>query len=285
VEGITVLPDASGRERIIGRFARLKGLGQMLELGTVLYDDEKDVFEKVRSVDMGRQWRAPFGHPFQYKEGDTTYCYYNPGPFPNARSKATVEDATNPDAFVAFTCLPPGAGWDKEAPKVERDAEGRVLYGWKPDTDPVGPEEEKLLVEKKLLSADECRFLPRDVASGKLIQLHRGSVSWNEFRKKWVCIAGQIGGESSFLGEIWYAEADAPTGPWRTCVKVVTHDRYSFYNPVHHPFFDQQDGKVIYFEGTYVTSFSGNEHPTPRYDYNQIMYRLDLADPRLSVAK
>ena len=27
--------------------------------------------------------------------------------------------------------------------------------------------------------------------------------------------------------------------------------------------------------------FSGNDEATPRYEYNQIMYKLDLADPRL----
>ena len=36
---------------------------------------------------------------------------------------------------------------------------------------------------------------------------------------------------------------------------------------------------MIFFEGTYTTTFSGNDDPTPRYDYNQVMYRLDLADP------
>jgi hypothetical protein len=31
-----------------------------------------------------------------------------------------------------------------------------------------------------------------------------------------------------------------------------------------------------------VTTFSGNEHPVPRYDYNQLMYRLDLDHPGLA---
>jgi hypothetical protein len=61
----------------------------------------------------------------------------------------------------------------------------------------------------------------------------------------------------------------------------VTHEQYSFYNPAQHPFFDQEGGRLIYFEGTYAETFSGNPCPTPRYDYNQVMYRLDLADPRL----
>lgn len=30
-------------------------------------------------------------------------------------------------------------------------------------------------------------------------------------------------------------------------------------------------------------AFSGTKTPTPRYDYNQIMYSLDLADPRLKM--
>ena len=47
--------------------------------------------------------------------------------------------------------------------------------------------------------------------------------------------------------------------------------------------FDKDGGRVIYFEGTYTHTFSGNPEPTPRYDYNQIMYRLDLADPRLAL--
>jgi hypothetical protein len=53
---------------------------------------------------------------------------------------------------------------------------------------------------------------------------------------------------------------------------------------VHHPFFDQDGGRTIYFEGTYCNTFSGNPEQTARYDYNQVMYRLDLADPRLGAA-
>jgi hypothetical protein len=66
--------------------------------------------------------------------------------------------------------------------------------------------------------------------------------------------------------------------------KIVTHDKYTFYNPMQHPYFDQDGGRVIYFEGTYSKTFSGSEKkPTPRYDYNQIMYRLNLDDPRLAL--
>jgi hypothetical protein len=54
----------------------------------------------------------------------------------------------------------------------------------------------------------------------------------------------------------------------------------SFYNPRHHAFFDSADGRVIYFEGTFTRTFSGSV-AIPRYEYNQLLYRLDLGDSRL----
>ncbi len=50
----------------------------------------------------------------------------------------------------------------------------------------------------------------------------------------------------------------------------------------HPPFFDQEGGRLIYFEGTFTKTFSRTKVGVPRYDYNTIMYRLDLADKRLT---
>ncbi len=122
-------------------------------------------------------------------------------------------------------------------------------------------------------------------AEGNEVKRHNGHVTWNPWRKRWVSIFTQSWAKPSFLGEIWYAEAPAPEGPWRKAVKIMTHDRYSFYNPMQHPYWAQDNGRVIYFEGTYTMTFSGNRNPTPRYDYNQILYRLDLSDPRLRPAQ
>jgi hypothetical protein len=132
------------------------------------------------------------------------------------------------------------------------------------------------------MKESESRNLPLDVDGKKRIALHAGSIRWNDYRKKWVMIVTEIFG-TSVLGEIWYLEADAPEGPWPAAKKIVTHNQYSFYNPVHHAFLDQTAGQFIYFEGTYTSEFSGAPAKTPRYDYNQIMYRLDLADPRLQL--
>ena len=131
----------------------------------------------------------------------------------------------------------------------------------------------------------EARMQVAEAQTGKPVLLHAGSVHWNKHRERWVMIAVQEGGGDSYLGEVWYAEARQIEGPWRKAVKIATHPKYSFYNPSHHAFFDQQEGRLIYFQGTYAETFSGNPIATPRYDYNQVMYRLDLDDERLKAAR
>jgi hypothetical protein len=154
-----------------------------------------------------------------------------------------------------------------------------VRYGWKRNTPAPSPRDEAKWLAAGLLKPGEGVLALRDAESGRPIQAHAGSAAWNAFRRRYVMIAEQAGGSSN-LGEIWYAEADSPTGPWVYARKIVTHDKYSFYNPRHHPMFDQEGGRRIFFEGTYSTFFSGHEEATPLYDYNQIMYELDLGDPR-----
>lgn len=142
-----------------------------------------------------------------------------------------------------------------------------------------------LLAAVRLLARLPASAAPEEYFAIRVdaVEIQGGTVNWNAYRQKWIMIGVQLGGKSSHLGEVWFWEADSAFGPWRWAKKIVTHERYSFYNPIHHRFFDQDNGRLIYFEGTYATTISGNEEPTPRYDYNQIMYRLDLADPRLKV--
>jgi hypothetical protein len=110
------------------------------------------------------------------------------------------------------------------------------------------------------------------------ITAHRGSISWNAFRRKWIAVFTHHGGKPSAFGEIWYAEADSPFGPWRDAVKVITHDNYTFYNPRIQTDLFPADAPFILIEGTYTTEFADHARPTPRYNYNQILYRLDFAD-------
>lgn len=121
-------------------------------------------------------------------------------------------------------------------------------------------------------------------ADGTPVKPHSGSMAWNEYRKRWVTVFMESFGKPSVFGELWYAEADAPTGPWGPAVKVLTHDNYTFYNPRLHPEFTPPGSAVLFFEGTYTKEFAKHPEPTPRYDYNQILYRLDLDDPQLKAA-
>ena len=45
------------------------------------------------------------------------------------------------------------------------------------------------------------------------------------------------------------------------------------------------DSPVLIFEGTYTAEFADRPPPTPRYNYNQMLYRLDLDDPALAPAQ
>lgn len=195
----------------------------------------------------------------------------------------SFEAVQQPEAYESFTPLQPGTSFRGADTLIERNAAGEVVWDWKPNTEPISQQQEKMLIEFGLLRPEEARFQLRDVDSGNEVVIHGASVRWNEYRQKWIMIGNQVGGRSSYLGEVWYAEADSPTGPWRWAKRIVTHDGYSFYNPTQHAFFDQEGGRYIYFEGTYTNQFTGGTPPTPLYDYNQIMYRLDLADPRLTL--
>lgn len=121
----------------------------------------------------------------------------------------------------------------------------------------------------------------QDANSDARIRPHSGSIAWNPYRKRWVSVFMQHLGKPSAFGELWYAEADAPTGPWGPATKVLTHSNYTFYNPRLWGEFASADSPVLLFEGTYTEQFAQKPVATPRYDYNQILYRIDLDDPKL----
>jgi hypothetical protein len=134
---------------------------------------------------------------------------------------------------------------------------------------------EPLTPQESLLSA----------ADQSVVKPHSGSIAWNAFRRRWVTVFMQVFGKPSAFGEIWYAEADSPYGPWGPAVKVLSHQNYTFYNPRIHPECTPADSPILLFEGTYTQTFADRPEPTSRYDYNQILYRLDLDDPKLAPAQ
>jgi hypothetical protein len=144
---------------------------------------------------------------------------------------------------------------------------------------------EELVNAGKIQRADALYQLI-DVDTAQPIKVAGSGIAWNGYLKRWTLLFNQKDGDSN-LGEMWFATANAPEGPWREAKKVATHalpkNNNDFYNPAQHEELQEQEGKIIYFEGTFVNSFSGNPTPTPYYDYNNIMYRLDVSDPRLAL--
>lgn len=114
---------------------------------------------------------------------------------------------------------------------------------------------------------------------------HGGSIAWHPWRRKWVAVFTQWGGKTSPLGEIWYAEAVSPVGPWGPAVKILSHTNYTFYNPRIHAAWLREDSPVLCFEGTFTREFADRPTAVARHDYNQVLYRLDLDDIALAAAQ
>ena len=261
-------------DRLFATYSKVKPPLEIYERGLVAFNDQKQTFEKAAVFPKDAPF-YPNGQTF-LKDG---YLYFTT-PYPLVRVKADAASLAKLETYEAFTCLAAGSRLDN--PKIDRDPQGRPDYRWKRNAPPVGPVEQAKLVKEGHLQAGEALLPLQDFETGKAVLAHAGSIYWNEYRKRWVMIAVEIMGRS-FLGEVWCAEAETPLGPWVYARKIVTHDRYSFYNPKQHPFFSKENGRVLYFEGTYTQTFSGNPVATPRYDYNQILYKLDLDDPRLNL--
>ena len=276
---LTTLKDTSGNEKLVGSYTRVKNLEENYEQGLVIFNETTKLFEPLVRFELNSPL-FPDGHSFRAMVNGQEYLYFSFSTQYSLRVIADLEHITDLSTYEAYTCLAEGSRYDTNHLKIDCDPYGRLIYGWKKNTEPLNAEKEQLLLKKGELKACGLRFNLHDVQTGDPIISHSGSVFWNDFRKKWVMILQQLEG-SSYLGEVWYAEGDTPTGPWVYARKIVTHDDYTFYNVGQHPLFDEQNGRLIYFEGTYTNSFSGNPEQTPRYNYNQIMYRLDLSDSLL----
>jgi hypothetical protein len=284
LDGLLTVTDNQGTERMVAKHARMKDLGQALERGLVVFNDATGSFEPL--VRSGPDF-LPFhnsGHALAVDVAGRKY-YYFATQFPlsvRMRVRADWNHVIDPNRYEVLTALP------RPSPRL-RSGQAFIVPRpaspcWVRTGDLVGDDAAEIPALIKALKQEKKDTYLYDVTSGKKVTPHGGSVYFNAWRNKWVMITVQQVGDSSHLGEVWYAEADTPVGPWAYARKIVTHNKYTFYNPMQHPYFDQQGGRVLYFEGTYSHTFSGSDkNPTPRYDYNQIMYRLNLDDSRLAL--
>ncbi len=270
LEWVASLPDEHGEKRLVARYSVIESLGVALAWGIAIFDEEKEIFVPHVQFDLDEGHRS--AHPFRASQGGEEWMYVHP----NLRVPPTLAGVSDPNRYEAFT---PMAAPREEAPQERillRDAHGAPRWDWRRGAPALHPSDLQRAITDGTLTEGEAVLRLRDVATGRPLLADRGSVAWNDYRGRWIWI-------TSFLGEIWFAEADTPVGPWGYARRILHFEHYTFYNPAHHAFFDQDGGRRIYFEGTYTRTFSDSPVATPRYDYNQMMYALDLADPRLDL--
>lgn len=280
VDGLTVVKDRAGKERLIAKYSVASQSMQFVDQGLVVWNDETKTFDERLAVfkDPHNPPPAPGEHTIYVHDQGVRYAYYGK----NVRVRADFESASDPSQYESFTCL------DRNG-RASRGADGSLNWRWVKGAKPISFDNADNLVKDRILRPDESPYELLDVETGKHIMAAQMAIAWNPYLKLWVNIIQEKMGKTT-AGEIWFSTANAPEGPWRHARKVTTHemarDDYKqnhndLYNPVQHYELMQGGGRFVYFSGTLVNTFSGNQWPTPYYNYNNIMYRLDLADRRL----
>ena len=262
----------NGGEKLLAKYSRVNAFFGNYERGVAVFDDEQEVFEKYADDPAWIPDIATMDHPFRGQAQGQEY-YFTTSEFLFTRVKPILEEIAKAANYEVFSPFQSITADGSQNPKIERDREGKIKYGWKKDVPRLNYPKQRELISEGLISLEESHIHTIDMNTGEEVDVSRGSISWNPYRQRWVLIAGKQ--------DVWYGEADTPVGPWVYVTKVASHDQF-FYNPVHHSFLDQEGGRRIFFQGTF-TKFFSKEPPIPRYDYNQLMYGLSLDLPHLQV--
>ena len=250
-----------------------QSLERQLAHGFVRWNPVTKMFGDFQAIPE-TSWRHLDGHPFIHRQSQMDYVLFGHA-IPNVRVPADMLSIRSGQFYETFTCLLSNGA-------VDIDEAGEPSWRWRRDGTPIDAEREAALVKSGSLKREQCRYLLTEHATNRTVTPHRGSVRWNAYLRRWLLVFTAIHERESVLGELFIAAGKSPTGPWSDCIKVATHPKYSFYNPLHHEWLDQKGGKLITIEGTYTNTFSGNSVPTPQYDYNQLTYIVDLGDARLA---
>jgi hypothetical protein len=289
MDALTTVHDTTGAEKLIAHYSRMQDLSTRSEHGLALFNDGTATFQRLTTF-SNTSPIDPVGHSFARTvggQGGQEYLYFT-APYPNVRVKSDWNSVNNPAAYETYTPLKANTTYDVNNPQFDKDGQGKLIWGWKTNTPTWTPRMQIDQVNAGRMARVDSPFRLKNMDTGGDIWLQSSSVYWNNYLQKFLMIGEEAFG-SSWLGEIYGAVSDSPEGPWTNAEKLVTHaatgDRaeYGFYNVTQQPLFDEAGGRVIYFEGSYTRNLYGDNHAfdTPAYEYNQIMYRLDLAGTRL----
>ena len=313
----TVLPDRHGRFALYATFMKVGKHFDVYRRGLLKFNTYKHQFQTVATFSSAwpllQHGAPPGGHTFITQRHGQRWIYFA-NPLPLIRVPALASALASMDDYQAFTCLQPGS--NAQHPRFNLGKNGDLRWRWQTNTGSVNP---WTFARWNQLGNIPQYIAPiRDVTTGKPVIIHAGCVNWNSYLKRWlligesvnalaarihkkmidgkpwVCTTGihlqRIGNKgwmvvnnngTGSLGDIYAAVGDTPLGPWVYAQRVVNFPRMSFYNPSEDWFFNQHRSRIVFFEATYCNMFSSSRTPTPRYNYNQLMYSLNLADTRL----
>ncbi|MFQ5733809.1 MAG: hypothetical protein ACE5KM_17870 [Planctomycetaceae bacterium] len=209
IGGLVVLKDTGGRERLFAQYVKVAKGMRIYERGLLEFNDAKKRFDRVCKFDL-KAPAAPGGHPFLHTVDGVAYVYFNKG-FPLVRVRATPKSLADLSAYETYN--PFKRGSRAGSLTLDRDESGRLRYSWKTDTPPITQKLQRKLIAAGKMQAREALLHLQDVETGKGVTAHGGSVYWNAYRKRWVMVVLESFG-TSLLGEIWFAEAETPVGPW-----------------------------------------------------------------------
>lgn len=305
-----VVRDAANNEHLVAYYEQVstEAPNPVMARGFVEWDDVTQQFNKLGNFPISSPI-YPYNRAFPVTVGNEPYFYFAEE-LPNVRVRAGYDSfntVTNIDNYETYSPLKPGTTFQHDeyayplisttpdpnkldASDFERDGAGKPVWSWKKGVQRLTGQDVYTMASgtwtvPALVAWSDVPYSFANLDNGaEHVAAKKTAVYWNDYRQAWSMILEQAWG-TSMLGELWYAEASSPEGPWNFAKKVVTHDRgeqdYSFYNPSLHPYFTQLSSEMyLLFEATYTKMFTGTP-ATPDYDYNNQVYRLDLADPRL----
>jgi hypothetical protein len=260
--------DKNGKEQLVAKYANVNYYFGNYERGIAVFNDDTQIFDAYKSIPDWLPEGHTCHHPFIGIHDGKALMHLTTN-FSYLRVQPKLESVSNPKTYEAFTCLKQGTTFDTDSPQLDRNKDGKLIYAWKQDTDPVNYDQQEQLIKAGHIQPEEAWIQLTDINTGtRLPNVGRGSVYWNNYRQKWILITGAM--------DTWYSEADTPIGPWVFARKVAEHQSF-LYNPTQQPIFDQNNGEDIFFEGTF-TKFVSTAERVPRYDYNQITYKLTLSN-------
>ncbi|MGB2862779.1 MAG: hypothetical protein WBC05_05575, partial [Sedimentisphaerales bacterium] len=192
LDGLLTVKDKQGSERMVAKHARMKDLGQAFERGLVVFNDSTGSFEPIVRSDPDFLPYHNSGHALAVDvEGEEYYYFATQFPLSvRMRVKAEWDHVLDPNRYEVLKSV--------KAQKSPR---------WVRVGELIGDDASQMPSLIKALKAEKKDTHLYDVTSGKKITPHGGSVYFNEYRQRWIAIFVQQFGDSSHLGEVWYAEA------------------------------------------------------------------------------